>query len=177
MRKSTSSTSNNLIGRDFSSNTQSVTNTSSGKFRSRSTTTSTTSVINKNGEVLSTRTISSSSSATNVTSGLLGSALGTIFGLVLLVNIFAVLSGYGEYRGAEWIMNTLANAWAIPTDWMVKWSTSTIDAQSWGAFEFLGNFLNRLSDFTQTIAFLGIGALNVITFIVYLLVNLLFVSV
>lgn len=177
MRKSTSSTSNNIIGRDFSTNTQAVTNTSSGKFRSKSTTTSTTAVVSKHGEVLSTRTISSSSSATNITSGLLGSVLGTIFGLVLLINIFAVLSGYGEYRGVEWVMNVLANAWAIPTDWMVNWSQSTIDAQSWGAFEFLGNFLNRLSDFTQTIAFLGIGALNVITFIVYLLVNLLFVAV
>lgn len=177
MRKGSSSTSNNLIGRDFSSNTQSVTNTSSGKFRTKSSTTSTTSVVSKNGEVLSSRTINSSSSVTNVTSGLVGSVLGTIFGLVLLINIFAVLSGYGEYRGAEWVMNTLSNAWAIPTDWMVNWSSSTIDAQSWGAFEFLGNFFNRLSDFLQTITFLGIGALNVITFIVYLLVNLLFVSV
>lgn len=176
MRKSTSSTSNNLIGRDFSSNTQVVTNTSSGKIRSKSTITSTTSVVNKGGEVLSTRTIRSSSSAINVTSGILGSTFGTLFGLVLLINIFAVLSGYGEFRGVEWVLDVLSKAPAIPTDWMTAWSRSTIDAQSWGAFEFLGNFFNKLSDLTQTLAFIGVGAINILIFIIYLVVKLLFMG-
>lgn len=108
--------------------------------------------------------------------GLISSAFGFLFGILLLINLFGLLSGTAEYRGLEWLLNVLSNAPEIPTGWLVEWGSRSIDASSWGAFSFIAVFLNDFSAALNVIAFLGVGILNLLTFVLYIVSQFFFVG-
>ena len=148
--------------------------TASNKFSTRTTSSFDKHVYNKKGELVGQTHSIKVQESSNITSGIIGSAFGVLFGILVLVNFFTILSGTGEFRGLEWLLNVLSNAPQVPTGWLESWGSMNIDASSWGAFSFFANFLNKFNDFLNICAFLSIGCVNIITFIVYLVGSLLF---
>ena len=177
MRNTKSTLSRESIGRDYDSKTIVVSKTHVGKFRTKNTMNSTTTNLDKNGNVLSNGSTISKSTSVSATSGIIGGAFATIFGALILINLFNLLMGNTDFRGFEWFLNVLSNAPKIPIDWLTTWSKTSLDASSWGAFEFLGNFINKFNDLLTTIAFIGVGAVNIITFVIYFLIEFLFMGI
>ena len=177
MRNTKSTISREVVGRDYNSTTHVVSSTRVGKFRTKNIMNSTTTNIGKNGEVLSKGSTISKSTSVNVTNGIIGGAFATIFSALVLINLFNLLMGNTDFRGFEWFLNVLSNAPKIPIDWLTSWSKTSLDASSWGAFEFFGNFINKFNDLLTTIAFIGVGAVNIITFVLYFVIEFLFMGI
>lgn len=177
MKSGKSVTTNVYHGKNAVSVDSSVTTFSNSKFRSRRNTTSSTRIVNNVGEVIGERSISTSSASFTATSGIIGSTLSVILALLIIINLFNLLFDNTDYRGFMWFLEVISNAPAIPVDWLSTWTSLSIDAPSWGVFEFLANFLNLFSGLLSTIVFIGIGAVNIIIFVLYFVTSFLFLGI
>ena len=151
--------------------------TASNKFSTRTTSSFDKHVYNKRGELVGQTHSIKVNDSSNVTSGIIGSSFSIIFAILVLINLFQVLMNTGEFRGVEWFLEVLSNAPQVPTGWLETWGQMNIDSSSWGVFEWFGNLLNKFNDFFNICAFLSIGCVNIITFVVYLVGSFLFAGI
>ena len=174
-RKSASA-SKSANSKTYASNTTTST-TRRTKWGSKTTNTASRQVYDKNGNLVASANSLQVIKSTNVTSDLIGSTIGLLFTILILVNTWLVLSGSSEFRGLEWLLNVMSNAPSIPTGWLESWASASIDASSWGAFSGIANFINRLSDFVNVVAFLGTGAINILLFVLYFVGSFLYLGI
>lgn len=169
------------LSKSTNSKTYTINSTSSRsvhtKFGGKTTNTISRSVYDKQGQLVAHGNSVQVIKNNEVTSGIIGSTLGLLATLLILVNMWLVLSGSGEFRGLEWLLNILSNAPAIPTGWLEAWASANIDATSWGMFEFLANFFNRINDLLNVIAFIGTGAINILLFVLYFIGAFLYLGI
>ena len=130
-------------------------------------------VFNRRGELVGSTLQTQNSSSSNLTSGIIGSTLGLLFGLLVLINFYGMLTGTGQFRGLEWLLNVFSNAPAIDTSWLESWGQMSI-TEDWGVFNFLAEFLNKINQFINLCAFLGVGCINILLFILYFVTMFLF---
>lgn len=150
--------------------------TESNKFGSTTRNTVTKVVTDKKGRVVGTTNQLQVSHSSSVTSGILGNTFGLLFGLLVLINLYSILSGVGEFRGLEWLLNVMSNAPSIDVSWLETWGKMSI-SDDWGAFQFLANFLNKFNEFLNLCAFLSIGCINILLFLLYFVGAFLFAGI
>ena len=130
-------------------------------------------VFNRRGELVGSTSQTQTITSSNITSGIIGSTFGLMFSLLVLINLYGMLTGTGQFRGLEWLLSVLSNAPAIDTSWLETWGQMSITAD-WGIFQFLADFLNKINQFINLCAFLGVGCINILLFILYFVTMFLF---